>query len=337
MMRSTRPYTPRTLTPGMFVRLKTDPSRSGVLEEGERLVAGARMAKVLFADGQVKWLPRDALEPVPSAKSPWDLFADGRFVDPDWLRRVLVRLKVTGKLDDVVYSMEATKTDFYAHQFTPVVKLMDSPTDALLIADEVGLGKTIEAGLVWTELRARLDCDRLLVVCPKTLCQKWRDELSRRFDVEARISDAPELLETLKRGRGYAFVCSMQGLRPPRGWEDDEQDSGSGSARRALARFLDGSDGESLIDLLVVDEAHHMRNPETMLNRFGRLVSPVSSHRLFLSATPIHLRNRDLHSLLKMVDPDTFEFEDTLNDLIETNAPDHRRPGSVAEPGCSPR
>ena len=51
---------------------------------------------------------------------------------------------------------------------------MSSPTDSMLVADEVGLGKTIEAGLVWTELRARLDCDRLLVACPKTLCQKWQ-------------------------------------------------------------------------------------------------------------------------------------------------------------------
>ena len=224
--------------------------------------------------------------------------------------------------------MEATETDFYAYQFKPVIKLMNSPTDALLIADEVGLGKTIEAGLVWTELRARLDCDRLLVACPKTLCQKWQDELASRFGVEAQIADARSLLCTLRRtletGRGYALVCSMQGLRPPRGWEDDtaESEGGNGSARRDLARFVDeASDGEPLIDLLVVDEAHHMRNPRTLLNRFGRLANSVASHRPFLSATPIHLRNRDLHSLLAMVDPHTFEFESTLNELIATNAP----------------
>ena len=260
-----------------------------------------------------------------------DRFAAGRFVEPAWLRRALTRLRVTGRLSDVVYSMEATETDFYAYQFKPVVKLMNSPTDALLIADEVGLGKTIEAGLIWTELRARLDCDRLLVVCPKTLCQKWQDELTDRFGVDARIADARELLMALRRtletGRGYALVCSMQGLRPPRGWDvdDEKAEAGTpvrGTVRRDLARLLeDGSDGEPLVDLLVVDEAHHMRNPDTLLNRFGRLANSVASHRLFLSATPIHLRNRDLHSLLQMVDPDTFEFESTLEDLIATNAP----------------
>ena len=318
-----------TIAPGTFVRVKRDPTRAGFLEKGEKRIAGSLMVPVRLADGQMKWLPLSALEPVPSAaESPSDRFAAGRFVEPDWLRRTLTRLRVTGRLSDVVYSMEATETDFYAYQFKPVIKMMSSPTDALLIADEVGLGKTIEAGLVWTELRARLDCDRLLVACPKTLCQKWQDELDRRFGVKAQIADAKDLLAALQRardaGRGYALVCSMQGLRPPRRWKDteSESESGRGSARRNLARLLDeASDGEPLIDLLVVDEAHHMRNPETLLNELGRLANSVASHRLFLSATPIHLHNRDLHSLLAMVDPDTFEFETTLNDLIATNAP----------------
>ena len=317
------------IAPGTFVRLKRDPACAGILLEGDKSVAGSRMVQVRLADGQLKWLPYSALEPVPSAPETLiDRFADGKFVEPDWLRRTLTRLRVTGRLSDVVYSMEATETDFYAYQFKPVIKLMSSPTDSMLVADEVGLGKTIEAGLVWTELRARLDCDRLLVACPKTLCQKWQEELARRFGVEAQIGDAGELLGALRctqeTGRGYTLVCSMQGLRPPRGWDDD-RDEGEGkvrSARHELARFLDeASHGEPLIDLLVVDEAHHMRNPETLLNRFGRLANAVAGHRLFLSATPIHLRNRDLHSVLAMVDPDTFEFAGTLEELIETNAP----------------
>ena len=331
------------ITPGNFIRLKQDPARAGILLEGEKRAAGARMVEVRLADGQIKWLPYSALEPVPSApESLWERFAAGRFVEPDWLRRTLTRLRVTGRLSEVVYSMEATDTDFYAYQFKPVIKLMNSPTDALLIADEVGLGKTIEAGLVWTELRARLYCDRLLVVCPKTLCQKWQDELTNRFGVEAQIAGARELLRALGRasetGRGYALICSMQGLRPPRGWQEDgtESETGHGSARRDLARFLDeASDGEPLIDLFVVDEGHHMRNPETLLNRFGRLANSVASHRLFLSATPIHLRNRDLHSLLAMVDPDTFEFENTLNDLIATNEPIIAARDLLLRPGAS--
>ena len=318
-----------TIEPGAFVRLKYDPARSGILQEGTKLFAGTPMAVVRFADGQQKRIPYTDIEVVPSAhESPMDRFANGRFVEPDRLRRALTRLRVTGRLSDVVYSMEATETDFYAYQFKPVIKLMSSPTDSLLIADEVGLGKTIEAGLIWTELRARLECERLLVVCPKTLCQKWQEELAHRFGVDANIADAGELLGAMKRsrttGRGYALICSMQGLRPPRGWDHDQRARKvpRRTPRYELARLLlDASDDEPLIDLLVVDEAHHMRNPETLLHKLGELVNNVASHRVFLSATPIHLRNRDLHSLLKMVDPYTFEYENTLNDLIASNAP----------------
>ena len=66
----------------------------------------------------------------------------------------------------------------------------------------------------------------------------------------------------------------MQGLRPPRGWDDDDSESEvkRGFARRDLARFIDeASDGEPLVDLLVVDEAHHMRNPDTLAPQFRQI------------------------------------------------------------------
>ena len=75
------------------------------------------------------------------------------------LRTVLIHIQLSGRLADMIYSMEATNTDFYAFQFKPVVKLINSPSNGLLIADEVGLGKTIEAGLIWTELKARFDAN----------------------------------------------------------------------------------------------------------------------------------------------------------------------------------
>jgi superfamily II DNA or RNA helicase len=313
-----------SITPGDHVRLRTNPTRAGVVLTGEKMQAGRRMVPVQFPDGTVRSLPESALEIVPAAAPPiTDRFAAGRFADPEWLRRTLARIRVTGRLSDVVYSMEATETDFYAYQYKPVLKLLNSPMDALLIADEVGLGKTIEAGLVWTELRARLESNRLLVLCPKTLCDKWQVELDHRFGVDARIVDAGELIHLLSRSnwRGFAAIASMQSLRPPRGWDNGDSEAQE-SARQSLAKLLDeASDDEPLIDLLVIDEAHHMRNPETLLYALGQLVNSVSSHRVFLSATPIHLRNRDLHSLLRLIDPDTFEYANTLDELIEMNVP----------------
>ena len=315
------------IAPGAFVRLITDPGRSGLVQPGEKTLAGELMVPVQSGDGRVSWLPVGSLEPVHTEPPVADRFSEGRFVAPDWLRRTLTRIRVSGRLNDIVYSMEATETDFYAYQFKPVLKLLGSPTDALLIADEVGLGKTIESGLIWTELRARLECNRLLVVCPRTLCEKWRSELDLRFGVDARIVNAEELWRLLKPqsgGRGFAAIASMQGLRPPRGWDDAEEadQRHQPGGRLGLARLLgEAAEDEPLIDLLVVDEAHHMRNPATLLYRLAQLLNAVSSHRVFLSATPIHLRNRDLHSLLRLIDPGTFEHESTLDELIRINEP----------------
>lgn len=314
---------------GDYVRLRTDHTRSGIVQAGERIRAGVRSIPVRAPDGRTTFFPEEALELVPAApETLGELLAGGSFAAPDWLRRTLARIRVTGRLVDMVYSMEATDTDFYAHQFKPVLKLLNSPTDALLIADEVGLGKTIEAGLIWTELRARVNAERLLVLCPKTLCEKWRTELDRRFGVDARIVDARELLDLMSPGRrssrGFAAIASMHSLRPPWGWDNDEEltDGDILKPRTQLAKFMAAAaDDEKLLDLLVIDEAHHMRNPDTLLNSLAGVANAVAHYRVFLSATPIHLRNRDLNSLLRLIDPDTFAYEGTLDRIIMANAP----------------
>ena len=196
-----------SVTSGEFVRLKSEPSRAGIVQDGVKLQAGLQMVPVQFSDGHLSWIPEQSLEPVTIALEDMATrFSKGTFVDPGWLRRTLTRTRVTGQQGDVVYSMEATDTDFYAYQFKPVLKLLGAPTDSILIADEVGLGKTIEAGLIWTELRARFDANRLLVICPKTLREKWREELDHRFGVDAQIV-IPSNFPIEQHGVTGNYVC----------------------------------------------------------------------------------------------------------------------------------
>ena len=92
----------------------------------------------------------------------------------------------------------------------------------------------------------------------------------------------------------FAIIGSFQGLRPNREW-DTEQNEETATATTELAKFLEeNAESESLIDLLIIDEAHYLRNPQTMTARLGRLLKEVSEHIVLLSATPIHLRNEDL-------------------------------------------
>ena len=310
---------------GQRVRIKSDPGRIGVLTGKTRQIAdGLRYWQVQFPD-RASFQLDDGLELVPDTlEHPVDLLRDGKLGRAKDLRGNLTHVRLTGRLANLIYSMETTNTDFYAYQFKPVLNFLDAPSNGILIADEVGLGKTIEAGLIWTELRARFDTRRLLVVCPAMLREKWQMELERRFGIDAQILDASQLLGLLKRVRSgtrnaYAAICSMQGLRPRRRLEQSDIAASNSSE---LAAFLDEhSLEEPLIDLTIVDEAHYMRNPETSTSRLGRLLRGVSDNLVLLSATPIHLRNQDLFQLLNLVDEDTFTSPSTFDEILQANQP----------------
>ena len=314
------------LQAGVRVRLKHNPGRIGVLTGETREYGGLRRWKVTFPEG-IQYVPEDQLELVgEGGDDPLDLLERARFGDGVVLRRTITHARLTGRLADVIYSMDTTGTDFYAHQFKPVVSLMNSAGRGLLIADEVGLGKTIEAGLIWTELRTRYDFRRLLVLCPAILREKWQRELRKRFGVDADILDAGETLARLRRAdqesraTGFAIVASLQGLRPHKGW--DEGDVGESGASSRLARFLEEkSHDDPLVDLCVIDEAHYLRNRETMTAALGRLIRAVSDYIVLLSATPIHLRSDDLYSLLNLVDKDTFNRPQAFDDILRANEP----------------
>jgi len=308
---------------GLRVCLKSNPSRKGVLSGENVERSGIRRWEVHFDDGS-EFVPVLALKPVSS-----DSFLDNlrglNFGKPREIRSALTYFRLSGRLADLIYSLNTTNTDFYAYQFKPVLSILDSPARGLLIADEVGLGKTIEAGLVWTELRSREDAKRLLVVCPAMLLEKWKRELSDRFGIDALICSAESVLGRLEEAaKGsqmpFAMIASMQGLRPSSGWrEEDEQETGS-SAR--LARFLDQQAAEdSLLDLVIIDEAHYLKNPETQTARLGRLLRPVTENLILLSATPVQLGSSDLFHLLNLLDKDTFPYEWTFDAALQENQP----------------
>ena len=168
---------PESVQIGMRVRVIGAPERQGTIASAPRTNDGRCFVKVDFDGGVRNNTPVENLEPLPSH---WDVIeevAAGRFQPPEGLRRNLLHEKLNGRLTEIIYSMDASKTNFLAYQFKPVLRLLESPTNSLLIADEVGLGKTIEAGLIWTELRAREAAQTLLVVCPPHVVTTWRVEL----------------------------------------------------------------------------------------------------------------------------------------------------------------
>ncbi len=311
------------MKPGDKVRLKANPSRMGTLTN--EYDGSPRRPKVLvrFFDGSEEFMLEGSLEKVEEdVLRPYSLIEKGRFGKVNDLRGAITYYRLSGRLANLIYSLNTTNTQFFSYQYKPVMQLLDSPCRGLLIADEVGLGKTIEAGLIWTELRARIDAKRLLVLCPAMLREKWQDELRERFGIQADICDAKELVRRIEVGEhdreGFAVIASLQGLRPPKKWK--EPANKTGAAR--LARLLDNKAFEDpVFDMIVVDEAHYMRNPETQTNKLGRLLRPVCENLLLLSATPIQLRSDDLFHLLNLLDSDAFPYMHSFADTLKANAP----------------
>lgn len=320
-----------TLEPGAEVRSIDNPGRTGMItNRPPRQKPSGTFYQVRWADGGIDHVHEQQLEPIVNldAEDPYALAEQGKYGRENDLRRNLTFVHLAGRLANLVYAMGITNTDFYAHQYRPLLALLDSPINGLLIADEVGLGKTIESGLIWTELRARFDMRLLVVVCPAMLREKWRDELQYRFGVDARIVNAGELLDELQKARlrtgdGRALIVSYQGIRPPRQWRGGSRTKEElKGARAELAEFLyEQGEEEPLVDMVVFDEAHYMRNSESATWRVGELLRSISQYQIMLSATPINLKNLDLFNLLRLLDPDQFGDEIDFAEALDANQP----------------
>ena len=301
-----------------------DPGLRGRIVGGPRTRSDGNVFRIQWDDGTSGWVPEYAFELLNNVSNDvFELLQNRKFGRVNDLRRNLTFIQLSGRLANIVYSMNATNTEFLPFQYKPVLTFLESPTNGILIADEVGLGKTIEAGLIWTELRARYDSRRLVVVCPAMLREKWIFELKNKFGIEARILDAEGLSTELKRNKhtvpdGMGYICSLQGIRPTSGWRSPNNES----KRAALARLLDKlSESQPVIDLLIIDEAHYLRNPDTRSSTLGGLLREVSEYIVLLSATPINNKSNDLFQLLHLVDPDTFYSPERFPEVLSANKP----------------
>ena len=198
------------------------------------------------------------------------------------------------------------------YQLEPVARALAMPRVNLLIADDVGLGKTIEAGLVIQEMLLRHRARRVLVVCPAALTLKWREEMAAKFGLDFRVLDTAALRE-LRRTHGLEanpfavyprIIISLQWLRTPR-------------VQRLLDEVLTPQTRyPGYFDLLIVDEVHHCAPPEpprergyavdSKQTRAVRRLGEHSQHRLFLSATPHNGYPGSWQALLAMLDPQRF-------------------------------
>lgn len=192
-----------------------------------------------------------------------------------------------------------------AYQLTPLRKALRLPRVNLMIADDVGLGKTIEAGLIVRELLLRRRIDLVIVAAPPSMTIQWQDELEAKFGLSFTIIDRESVAE-MRRARGFAvnpWATSSRFIISHRLLTDETY---SASLRDVLGEFRPRA-------LLILDEAHHAAPAsgaryaiDSQFTKAVRELAQRFEHRLFLSATPHNGHSNSFSSLLEMLDPQRF-------------------------------
>ena len=203
------------------------------------------------------------------------------------------------------------------HQIHALQRALLGNKIRFLLADEVGLGKTIEAGLIIQELKLRGIVKRVLIVAPKGLITQWESEMKLKFDENFKLV-IPSELSAFKKLSGVQnawelfdqIICPLDSVKPiysRQGWSNEKLQEYN------QERFLDLVDAGW--DLIIVDEAHKLggTNSAVARHRLGQSLAQAAPYVLLLSATPHQGKSDAFLRLMSLLDPIAFTSEDELD------------------------
>ena len=238
----------------------------------------------------------------------WKRVGEQRFDDPDLFAAYARTVRwgcVTATDPNLLQAPFRAGIRLDPYQLEPLRKALLLPRVNLLIADDVGLGKTVEAGLILRELLLRRRIDFVVVAAPPSMLAQWADELETRFGLRFTIFDRA-FLAAIRRERGFAVNPWLTGngfLVSHRLLVDPTYTAGLVDA---LRQFRPGS-------LLILDEAHHAAPAsgrkyaiDSQITKAVRDLAPRFEHRLFLTATPHNGHRNSFAALMDILDPQRF-------------------------------
>lgn len=254
------------------------------------------------------------LEPGTTVHEKPSLPAPDSFDHPKHLQAFLdaVRWGAISQADDkALQSPFRSGIEVDDYQLDPVVRALQMPRVNLLIADDVGLGKTIEAGLVVQEMILRHRVRSVLIVCPSSLQVQWQEEMRDKFGLDFRIIDS-EAISQLRRKRGIhvnpwthfpRLITSVDFLKRERQLRTFRETLPTGDQPPYPRAY----------DLLIVDEAHNVAPSgrgkyatDSMRTQAIRSLAAHFEHKLFLSATPHNGYRESFAALLELLDSQRF-------------------------------
>lgn len=242
------------------------------------------------------------------------------------MRSYLTAHQINNPSSQNLYSLNSARIDFVPYQFRPALKMIHADEPRILIADSVGVGKTIEAGLIIKELEARSDLERVLVICPKPLVaeRKWELEM-KRFDEEFIPLDGATLRQIISdTDRDGDWPVRFNKAIIPYSILDSKVYNGE-IGRRNRIFGLSELDPEPHFDLVIVDEAHHIRNgsddkEKAFAYKCTKYFCDHADAVVMLTATPLQTSDNDLFTLLNVLRPDIVVDKDTFEMMSRPNA-----------------
>ena len=239
------------------------------------------------------------------------------------IRAALTAFQIHNPGSNTLYSLNAARIDFVPYQFRPALKMIHATEPRVLVADDVGVGKTIEAGLILKEMEARDMADSVLVICPRPLVaeNKWQDEM-KRFDENFTQLDGKifaQCISDTERDGEWPEIHKKTVIPYSLFNEDTIMGLKSQSKKRKKDIGLSDLDPFPHFDLVIVDEAHTIRNPDTWMYMGVSLFCQNADAVVLLTATPVQNSNDDLFTLLNLLRPDIVVDKDTFNTMAEPN------------------
>lgn len=257
----------------------------------------------VFVDGDIRVFFDGQIQKIDSAPT----YA---WVDVDTFLTNLTAHEINNPSAGNLYSLNAARIDFVPYQFRPALKLIKSDEPRILIADSVGVGKTIEAGLIIKELEARTELDNVLIICPKPLVaeRKWELEM-KRFDEDFTPLDGTELRQIISdTHRDEEWPTRFNKVIIPYSILDSKVYQGEEHRRGKEYGLLD-LDPPPHFDLVIIDEAHHIRNgslekDKAFAYKCVRYFCEHADAVVMLTATPLQTSDNDLFTLMNLLRPD---------------------------------
>lgn len=300
--------------------IETSSGKHGTVVGVDPYRRGRQTYKVTFDRGEVETKLEADLHADFDLSDPFERCKSGIFGSYSEYSKKNTTFKISNSNNSTISSLKASKTLFRAYQFKPLLKFLNSPNRRLLVADEVGLGKTIEAGHIMLELKARRELRNVLIVCPMSLQVKWKAELFEKFGLSFKIYDSnKELITDLQdHAHDVHAIINYEKIRMPRSKEKDGEDAKTSKSKETtnLVSYL--TESSNRFSLVLCDEAHKMRNRETQTYKGAEIIMSTADAALFLTATPVMISEENLYNLLHLLDNTRyFNYQIFLNRMAE--------------------